>query len=100
MCVYVCIGAGAGGRVPKIIYASRTHSQLSHVIKELKSTRYRCGQREAWLEGGVAKPIEKFWFSQWHYRGTVAGTSVGCLVRTSRCTCGCLCDALLLIWWQ
>ncbi|XP_041114358.1 regulator of telomere elongation helicase 1-like [Polyodon spathula] len=27
--------------IPKIIYASRTHSQLSHVINELKNTSYR-----------------------------------------------------------
>lgn len=30
-----------GGGVPKIIYASRTHSQLSQVISELKRSSYR-----------------------------------------------------------
>ena len=37
-------GAGSGSgasRVPTIIYASRTHSQLSQVARELQSTRYR-----------------------------------------------------------
>jgi len=29
------------GRVPTILYASRTHSQISQVVKELRSTRYR-----------------------------------------------------------
>jgi len=30
-----------GARAPKIIYATRTHSQLSQVIRELKSTAYK-----------------------------------------------------------
>ena len=33
-------GAGGGPRVPRIIYASRTHTQLSQTVKELKATGY------------------------------------------------------------
>ena len=32
---------GYQGDIPKIIYSSRTHSQLSQAIKELKNTKYR-----------------------------------------------------------
>jgi regulator of telomere elongation helicase 1 len=32
---------GTPRRVPTIIYASRTHSQLSQVVRELRNTRYR-----------------------------------------------------------
>ena len=32
---------GYVGGIPKIIYSSRTHSQLSQAIQELKNTIYR-----------------------------------------------------------
>ncbi|ANM58743.1 RAD3-like DNA-binding helicase protein [Arabidopsis thaliana] len=34
-------GGGGGGAFPTIVYASRTHSQLRQVIKELKRSSYR-----------------------------------------------------------
>jgi hypothetical protein len=35
--------AAAPGALPLIVYASRTHSQLAQVVRELRATRYRCG---------------------------------------------------------
>lgn len=36
----------AAWTLPQVIYSSRTHSQLTQVVKELKNTKYRCGLKE------------------------------------------------------
>lgn len=36
--------AGLTAPLPTIIYSSRTHSQLSQVMGELRNTAYRCVQ--------------------------------------------------------
>ena len=49
VCVTISSTPGCGEGAPKIIYASRTHSQLSQVIRELKNTSYRFA---SYLGGG------------------------------------------------
>jgi regulator of telomere elongation helicase 1 len=51
------VGQGAGGSdLPLIIYSSRTHSQLTQVIKELKNSSYRWVLEglSAWQQCGLA----------------------------------------------
>jgi len=35
------VGGGGGGGRPTIFYASRTHSQLSQVVREVRRSSYR-----------------------------------------------------------
>ena len=52
MSVRVASTPGCGEGVSKIIYASRTHSQLAQVIRELKNTSYRYASYLREGEGG------------------------------------------------
>ncbi|KAG8513271.1 Regulator of telomere elongation helicase 1 [Galemys pyrenaicus] len=47
--------------IPKIIFASRTHAQLSQAVRELRSTAYRCvagvSGAQGWPWEGAAGPV-------------------------------------------